>query len=236
MRRSVVIAVTIIAAIAMTLLLLETSKPVIPQRTNETVSPSKPVIKISYTPTKVMNDKIYDMRVHVEVRDDRTPIAHAKLLFIPVKYDYFITEYGMRPEDYPKAFPNVNDNRTFVLRPVDGSFDELREEFVADIKNITGGGEYRIVVIARDAAGNENIVEIKTPYIRQFENFGKQLYEKGIIVGSSYYTWYQHGVNNWKDGYKCLKLLRAYFYVEPFLWKFARSYLMQPISNSLPEF
>jgi len=50
MRRSAVIAVAIIAAIAMTLLLLETAKPVTPQRTNETVSPSKPLIKISYTP------------------------------------------------------------------------------------------------------------------------------------------------------------------------------------------
>jgi len=44
MRRSVVIAVTIIAAIAMTLFLLETAKPVTPQRTNETVSPSRPVM------------------------------------------------------------------------------------------------------------------------------------------------------------------------------------------------
>jgi len=187
--RRLVTAVTIIAAIAMTLLLLKTAKPVIPQRTNETVSPSKPVINITYTPTKVMNDKVYDIRVHVEVRDDRAPIANVTLKFIPVEYDYFITEYGMRPEDYPKAFPNVNDNRTFMLKPVDGRFDELREEFVADIKNITGGGEYRIVVIARDAAGNENVVEIKTPYIRQFENFGKQLYEKGIIVGAIYEPW-----------------------------------------------
>jgi len=153
------------------------------------IIPSKPMINISYTPTKVINDKVYDIRVHVEVKDDKTPIAYAKLLFIPVKYDYFITEYRMRPEDYPRAFPNINDNRTFVLRPVDGRFDELREEFVVDIKNITGGGEYRIVVIARDAAGNENVAEIKTPYIRQFENFGKQLYEKGMIVGAIYEPW-----------------------------------------------
>jgi len=191
MRRSVVITVMIIVAIAITWFLLKTAKPVTPQRTNETVSPSKPVINISYTPTKVINDKIYDIRVNVEVRDDRTPIANATLMFIPVKYDYFITEYGMRPEDYPRAFPNINDNRTFILRPVDGSFDELREEFVADIKNITGGGEYRIVAVVKDMAGNENVAEIKTPYIRQFENFGKELYEKGIIVGASYMSSYQ---------------------------------------------
>jgi len=99
------------------------------------IIPSKPVINISYAPTRVINDKVYDIRVNVEVKDDRTPIAYAELLFIPVKYDYFITEYGMRPEDYPRAFPNINDNRTFILRPVDGSFDELKEEFVVDIKN-----------------------------------------------------------------------------------------------------
>jgi len=143
----------------------------------------------------VINDKIYDIRVNVEVRDDRTPIANATLMFIPVKYDYFITEYGMRPEDYPKAFPNVNDNRTFLLRPVDGSFDELREEFVVDIKNITGGGEYRIVAVVKDMAGNENTVEIKTPYIRQFENVAKQ---DNVTVGVFYYAWYNAGA--WRGG------------------------------------
>jgi len=32
-------------------------------------------------------------------------------------------------------------------------------------------------------------VEIKTPYIRQFENFGKELYEKGIIISATYLPW-----------------------------------------------
>jgi len=96
------------------------------------------------------------------------------------------------------------------LIPLDGKFDELKEEFEADIKDIIGGREYKIVVIVKNLAGNENTVEIKTPYIRQFENFGKQLYEKGIIIGSSYYTWYRHTVNNWKDGYKYSPLLGEY--------------------------
>jgi len=153
------------------------------------VNQTKPQVEVSWKPEKVVWDKIYDIKVHIIAQDDKTPIANVTLKFIPVEYDYFITEYGMRPEDYPRAFPNINDNRTFVLKPVDGRFDELREEFVVDITNITGGGEYRIVVMARDAAGNEGISEIKTPYIRQFENFGKQLYEKGIIISAVYEPW-----------------------------------------------
>jgi len=158
---------------------------------NASISMTKPVIKIKYTPTKVVNDKIYDLRIEIEAEDNNTPIAYAKLLFIPVRYDYFITKYGMKPEDYSKAFPNVNDGRTYILRPLDGSFDELKEEFVIDITNITGGGEYRIITVVGNSAGIEGMNEIKTPYIRQFENFGKQLYEKEIIVGASYMSSYQ---------------------------------------------
>jgi len=85
------------------------------------------------------------------------------------------------------VFPN--DTRVIQLTPVDGEFDEKQEEFVAPIQNITGGVEYRIIALVKDSAGNERAVEIKTPYIRQFENFGRKLYEKGIIVGASYMPW-----------------------------------------------
>jgi hypothetical protein len=33
-------------------------------------------------------------------------------------------------------------------------------------------------------------MEVKTPYIRQFENFGRALYEKGVIVATVYYPLY----------------------------------------------
>jgi len=55
----------------------------------------------------VVNDKIYDLRVEIEAEDNNIPIANATLKFIPVEYEYFITKYGMKPEDYPKAFPQI---------------------------------------------------------------------------------------------------------------------------------
>jgi hypothetical protein len=97
-----------------------------------------------------------------------------------------IQKYGMRPEDYPKVFPSDKE-RVFVLTPTDGKFDELEEEFSALITDIVGGREYRIVALVRDVAGNERIVEIKTPYIRQFENIAKT---DDVLVGATYSLWY----------------------------------------------
>ena len=87
----------------------------------------------------------------------------------------------MRPEDYPKVFP-PDKERVIVLTPLDGRFDELKEEFKAEIKDIIGRREYRILVVVRDAAGNEGKAEVKTPYIRRFPNFGMFSYRGGVLA------------------------------------------------------
>jgi len=143
------------------------------------------IINLNWTSTRVKLDKIYDIQVSFTARDDKTPIAYAELRFIPVEYYYMIASYGMRMEDYPKVFP-PDKERAFVLTPVDGRFDSLEERFSIQITNITGGREYRIVALVKDLAGNERTIEIKTPYIRQYENLGKLLYENGFIVMSVY--------------------------------------------------
>jgi len=145
------------------------------------------IVGLNWTPTRVVLDKVYDINVTFTARDDKTPIAYAELRFIPVEYYYMIEKYGMRSEDYPKVFP-PDKERVFVLTPVDGKFDSLEEKFSVSIKDIVGGREYRIVVSVRDTAGNERTVEVKTPYIRQFENVAKT---DGIIVIADYYTWYK---------------------------------------------
>jgi hypothetical protein len=124
-------------------------------------------------------------------RDDKTPIAYAELRFVPVEYDYMIQKYGMRPEDYPKVFP-PDKERVFILKPIDGKFDGLEERFAIPITDIVGGREYKIVALVRDLAGNERIVEVKTPYIRQFENVAKT---DDITVAAFYYNWYAPGYN-----------------------------------------
>ena len=150
------------------------------------VNPSPPLIlSLTWMPVRENLDKIYDINVTFIARDDKTPISYAELHFIPVEYYYMIEKYGMRPEDYPKVFPPDN-KRVFVLTPVDGKFDSLEEIFSVTIKDIVGGREYKIVVLVKDAAGNKKTIEVKLPYIRQYENLGKLLYEKGFIVMSVY--------------------------------------------------
>ena len=154
---------------------------------SKTLDRTPPQIQgLAWEPTRIVNDKIYDIAVEFNASDDKSPIASATLVFKPVDYrDRFIGQYGMRPEDYYIVFPN--DTRAIQLTPVDGEFDEKQEEFVAPIQNITGGVEYRIIAFVKDSAGNERMVEIKTPYIRQYENIAP-LDDK--IVIADYYTWY----------------------------------------------
>ena len=150
---------------------------------------------LDWTPTRENLDKIYDINVAFTAKDDKTPIAYAELRFIPVEYYYMIEKYGMIPEDYPKVFPPDNE-KVFVLNPVDGKFDSLEEKFSVNVNDIVGGREYRIVALVKDLAGNEKTMEIKTPYIRQFENFSRT---DNILVLSSYYPWYNP--LHWKEGY-----------------------------------
>jgi hypothetical protein len=157
-------------------------------------NPSPPSINdLNWTPTRENLDKIYDINVTFVAKDDKTPIAYAELRFIPVEYYYMIQAYGMRPEDYNLVFPNDKE-RVFVLTPIDGKLDDLEENFSIQIKDIVGGREYKIVALVRDLAGNERIVEMKIPYIRQFENLGKALYDEGIIVMSVYVPFDMSGV------------------------------------------
>jgi len=148
----------------------------------------------NWSPTKVVWDKVYDIEVSFTVEDDKTRIKYAELRFIPVEYEYFITDYGMRPEDYPKVFP-PDEKRIYELKPLDGEFDERTEEFSVNIKNITGGREYMIIIIAEDKAGTTQKFEYKTPYIRQYENFAKQ---DNTTVGVVYLLWWGKD-NNWND-------------------------------------
>jgi hypothetical protein len=146
------------------------------------------IVNLSWEPARIVNDKIYDVRVRFLAVSDGDSIVSAKLVFMPEDYRYFITRYGMRPQDYEIVFPN--DTRTINLYPVDGVFDSTIEEFTTTIQNITGGVEYKIKVVVKDSAGREAATETKTPYIRQYENLGKLLYEKGIIITANYYPLY----------------------------------------------
>jgi hypothetical protein len=145
--------------------------------------PYFPLIRnLSWRPSRVINDKIYDIRVELEVISPLNTLAEVEVSLIPVEYEYFITRYGMRREDYPKAFP-PEETKTVKLRPAGLE----RETYNVEFKDITGGREYSIRVIAKDVADSTNSEERKIPYIREFENLGKVLYDRyRLIVMSDY--------------------------------------------------
>jgi hypothetical protein len=141
-------------------------------------SPPK-INNLSWQPLTVVNGKVYDGRVSFEAKDDSSPIAYAELKFVPIRYKHLS----------PDAFPE-EATREIILEPSDGVFDELKEEFAVDVKDIIGGREYVVEAVVEDRDGNVSVERIKTPYIREFENLGKLLYDKGIIVGATCYPLY----------------------------------------------
>jgi len=150
------------------------------------VLPYFPLIKnLNFTPTRVVNDKVYDLNVSLEIISPLNSLEEVKVKLIPVEYEYFITEYGMRKEDYPLVFP-PEEKREFKLKPK-GLEQEI---FSVDFTDLKGGREYIISVEANDTAKQIRREEIKTPYIREFENLGKLLYGKGIVVAATYFPLY----------------------------------------------
>jgi DNA-binding ferritin-like protein len=146
--------------------------------------PYFPLIRdLSWRPSRVVNDKIYDIRVELEVISPLNTLAEVEVSLIPVEYEYFITRYGMRREDYPKAFP-PEETKTIKLRPAGLE----RETFNVEFKDIIGGREYQIYAAVKDSSGGFRKEAIKTPYVRQFENIAVN---DGMIVIADYYAWYE---------------------------------------------
>lgn len=139
------------------------------------------IASVSYEPTRIVNDKIYDIAVRVEVLNPLADLDELTIKLIPVEYEYFITKYGMRREDYPLVFP-PEKTRIARFKPKGVKTESFKVEF----KDLVGGREYLIEVEAKNFSGNVKRRQIKTSYIRQFENFGKELYKKGIIVSAVY--------------------------------------------------
>jgi plasmid maintenance system antidote protein VapI len=149
------------------------------------------ILNFSWKPTKVVNDKIYSIKVIFEVISPLSSLEEVEVMLIPVEYRYFITKYGMREEDYDKVFPE-EEVRSVKIKPMNLE----REMFSVDFEDLKGGREYIIKARVEDVGGSEKMVEVKTPYIRQFENLGKELYKKGIIVATSYMPRYYP----WQEG------------------------------------
>jgi hypothetical protein len=120
------------------------------------VLPYFPLIKsFSYNPSKVVNDKIYDLSVTLEVISPLNTLAEVEVKLVPVEYSHLPRE----------AFPE-EEVKTIKLQPK-GLEREMFDITFADLK---GGREYSIKAVAKDVADSTNFEERKTPYIREFEN------------------------------------------------------------------
>ncbi|MGC9021462.1 MAG: hypothetical protein ACP5KE_09685, partial [Candidatus Methanodesulfokora sp.] len=160
---------------------------------NKTLPSKWTHLSISWMPTRVINDKIYDINVSVEVSN----ASEARITLIPKEYEYFITKYGMRKDDYPLVFP-PEETRSIELKVEKRSFS-------VEFKDLKGGREYIIVAEVKGAGGS--ITEkVEIPYIRQFENIAKL---DNILVGAYYYPWYSP-YRHWSEGYKGRPILGEY--------------------------
>jgi hypothetical protein len=164
----------------------------ITQEKLQKVSPYFPLIlKFYWKPTKIINDKIYNINVTFEVASPLNSLKEVEVMLIPLEYRYFITNYGMREEDYHKVFPK-EEVRSVKIEPRNLE----REMFSVDFGDLKGGREYIVKARVKDVAGSEKMVEAKTPYIRQFENVAKT---DDITVAAFYYNWYIPGYEIPKD-------------------------------------
>jgi hypothetical protein len=157
------------------------------------VLPYFPLIKaLEYTPSRVVNDKIYSLNVSLEVISPLNTLKEIEVKLIPFEYRYFITDYGMREEDYDKVFPK-EEIKTIKLQPKGLE----REMFNVTFTDLKGGREYLIKAIAKDVVDSTNYEERKTSYIREFENVAKT---DKIFVGAHYFTWYRSNLWTTEDG------------------------------------
>jgi hypothetical protein len=152
------------------------------------------IVDLHWKPIKVVNDKIYGINVSFEVISPLNSLKEVEVMLIPVEYRYFITKYGMREEDYDIVFPK-EEVRGIKIKPRNLE----REMFSVDFEDLKGGREYIVKARVEDVAGSEKIVEVKTPYIRQFENIAKT---DDILVGVFYYPWYGPYRVHWEKGIK----------------------------------
>ncbi len=142
-----------------------------------------PLIRnLSFSPSRVVNDKVYDLNVRLEVISPINTLEKVEVKLIPVEYEHFITRYGMRREDYNLVFP-PEEVKTVRLQPKGLE----QETFYVNFAGLKGGREYTIKSEVRDVVGNVRTEEIRTPYIREYENIAPL---DDITVATFYYNWY----------------------------------------------
>jgi hypothetical protein len=143
--------------------------------------PYFPLIKIfGYSHSRVVNDKIYDLSVSLEVISPLNTLEEVEIKLIPVEYSHLPKE----------AFPE-EEIRSIKLQPK-GLEREMFDIAFADLK---GGREYDVRAIAEDASGQSSEASRRTSYIREFEN------NANPGIGAIYYPYFRSNSESTQDNW-----------------------------------
>lgn len=148
-----------------------------------TYGPPK-IAGLAYTPTRALNDKIYDIRVDVEISDPARRLSSALVALEPVAYAQLPTD----------AFPQEETKTAALQSP--GLEKEILSTVFSDLK---GGREYDVRVGAADSSGVVDERTLRTEYVREFENIAAL---DDMTVIADYYPWYEKPSdpgNHWRD-------------------------------------
>jgi len=130
---------------------------------------------LQWTPTRTVNSKVYDGTVGFTV-DNLNPSDQITLDFDSIY-----------PPGIPQTAFTSEADRTYAFTGTG-----KKQTFSQDIANLIGGRQYRALVTVKDKNGRETVNYADTPYVREFENIAK---DAGILVGVTYYSWFENICN-----------------------------------------
>jgi len=142
----------------------------------------KPMItRLTYELSKVVNSKIYDIRVDVEISNPAKRLLSVQVALEPVVYTYLPSE----------AFTNEQSKATMLQTT--GLENELLSAYFTNLK---GGREYDVKASTNDGSAMVDTRTLRTEYVREFENIAAL---DDMTVIADYYTWYMIPPNSWYD-------------------------------------
>jgi hypothetical protein len=141
--------------------------------TTSSIAMPPSITALTYDPTKVVNSKVYDISVNIELSNPSRSMFPVTITLQPVLYSHL-------PDDaFPKEQPQSCALQTTGLAT------EVLSTIFADLK---GGREYEVKAQIASPAIDERA--IRTEYVREFENIAAL---DDITVIADYYLWYRQG-------------------------------------------
>jgi hypothetical protein len=131
------------------------------------------ITALRYEPSKVVNSKIYDIKVDIEFSGPVGQLSSVKVALEPVVYAHLPTQA------FPNEQPKVN-----AVQPTGLESRILSTQFT-DLK---GGREYDLKAVTSDPSGTIDEKTLRTEYVREFENIAALGH---TTVIADYYPWYE---------------------------------------------